>query len=88
MSYTRYYASGWLEGETGNTPITPDALNYMESGITSAHTVAEAAKTAADNALPKNGGTLTGPLILTPGVHYGNSLPSAGQAGRIFFKKV
>lgn len=38
--------------------------------------------------LPLSGGTLTGVLKLTSGVHYGTSLPSAGNAGRIFFKKV
>lgn len=74
MDYEPYYATGWLEGETGNTPITPAALNYMEAGIA--------------NALPKSGGTITGVLKLTPNIHYGTALPSAGQAGRIFLKKV
>ena len=32
--------------------------------------------------------TLGGMLILTEGVHYGTSLPAAGNKGRIFFKKV
>lgn len=39
-------------------------------------------------ALPQAGGTLTGPLILTEGVHYGTYLPAAGNKGRFFFKKV
>ena len=39
-------------------------------------------------ALPADGGTLTGELILTEGVHYGTTLPAAGKKGRIFLKKV
>ena len=39
-------------------------------------------------ALPADGGTLTGDLILTEGVHYGTTLPAAGQKGRIFLLKV
>lgn len=38
--------------------------------------------------LPLAGGTLTGMLVLTEGVHYGDELPTAGNIGRIFFKKV
>ena len=94
MSYTPYYPTGWLNGETGNTPITPEALNHMDEGIENAETVAgEAkttaanAKTVADRALPKTGGTLTGNLILTEGIHYGEVLPAAGKKGRIFFLK-
>ena len=74
MSYNPYYTGGWQSGEVGNTPITPAALNHMDNGI--------------KDALPASGGTMTGILKLTSGVHYGNSLPSAGNAGRIFFKKV
>lgn len=36
MSYSPYYASGWLTGETGATPITPEALNHMDQGIANA----------------------------------------------------
>ena len=74
MAYTPYYTNGWQAGEEGATPITPDALNYMERGIQAA--------------LPQTGGTLTGVLKLTESIHYGTALPSAGQKGRIFFKKV
>lgn len=81
MSYTPYYPNKWQYGEEGATPITPAALNCMEQGIIDAHTAAEAA-------LPKTGGTLTGMLILTEGVHYGDTLPAPGNKGRIFFKKV
>lgn len=38
--------------------------------------------------LPLAGGTLTGPLTLTLDVHYGDTLPDPGTAGRIFLKKV
>ena len=36
MSYTPYYPAGWLSGEAGATPITPEALNHMDEGIASA----------------------------------------------------
>lgn len=39
MSYTPYYPSGWLAGETGGTPIIPAALNNMENGIRTAHPI-------------------------------------------------
>lgn len=43
--------------------------------------------------IPTSGGTMTGTLgvkglILTSGVDYGTTLPSAGTPGRLFFKKV
>ena len=44
--------------------------------------------TSDTEALLKAGGTMTGPLILTEGVHYGDTLPSDATEGRIFFKKV
>lgn len=33
MSYEKYYPGGWQSGESGGTPITPEALNHMENGI-------------------------------------------------------
>lgn len=33
MSYEPYYSGGWQSGESGGTPITPEALNHMEEGI-------------------------------------------------------
>lgn len=33
MSYEKYYPGGWQSGESGGTPITPEALNHMEDGI-------------------------------------------------------
>lgn len=38
--------------------------------------------------LPLTGGTLTGMLCLTENVHYGVTLPTPGNIGRVFFKKV
>ncbi len=74
MSYTPYYPTKWASGETGGTPITPEALNNMEDGISAA--------------LRRDGGTMTGILQLTEGIHYGDTLPTAGTPGRIFFKVV
>lgn len=50
----------------------------------------DALETVAENALPLAGGTLTGNLILTSGVHFGtrDQLPSTGTPGQIFFVKV
>lgn len=39
MAYTPYYSGGWQSGQEGNTPITPAALNNMESGIENANDV-------------------------------------------------
>lgn len=33
MSYSKYYSGGFLDGESGGTPITAAALNHMEGGI-------------------------------------------------------
>lgn len=41
-----------------------------------------------DEKMPLSGGKLTGPLVLTEGVHYGSTLPSDATEGRIFFLKV
>ena len=66
---------------------THDDRYYTESEIDSKLS-GKANSSHTHNYLPLAGGTLTGALKLTSGVHYGTSLPSAGQAGRIFFKKV
>ena len=58
-------------------PVADDAAatkGYVDTGLA--------------KCLPLTGGTLLGPLILTEGVHYGDTLPEAGTPGRIFFKKV
>lgn len=33
MSYERFYPNGWQSGESGGTPITPEAMNHIEKGI-------------------------------------------------------
>lgn len=75
-----------LDGVTA----TATELNYMD-GVTSAVQTqldGKAAKEHSHSYLPLAGGTLTGNLYLTPGVHYGTSLPSSGSTGQIFFLKV
>lgn len=58
-----------------------------------AEETAEAASNTAGAALPKAGGKITGKLtlggmlVLTEGVHYGTTLPSAGTKGRVFLLK-
>lgn len=37
MSYKPYYAGGWQSGESGGTPLTPEALQHFDEGIKSAH---------------------------------------------------
>ena len=56
MSYSPYYTGGWQTGETGGTPITPAALNHMDSGIgANAAAAAEQAEDISDvNALLGN----------------------------------
>lgn len=41
MSYKPYYTGGWQNGESGQTPITAEALNHLEQGIQSAEAAAE-----------------------------------------------
>lgn len=33
MSYQKYYPNGWQNGQSGGTPITAEALNHMEDGV-------------------------------------------------------
>jgi|GEM_PF-6441409 len=56
MSYSPYYPGGWQTGETGGTPITPAALNHIDSGIgANAAAAAEQAEDISDvNALLGN----------------------------------
>lgn len=58
------------------TPLNAETFNTMAAEFVSA-----------------SGGTMTGTLktnglILTSGTDYGDTLPSAGTVGRLFFKKV
>ncbi len=72
------------------TPTAADVGAVPTSRTVNGKALSEDIKlTASDvGALPQSGGTLTGPLILTEGVHYGDTLPEPGTPGRIFFKKV
>ena len=47
MAYTPYYPNGWQSGSEGNTPITPAALNNMETGITRANTLIDSTNVGA-----------------------------------------
>lgn len=77
--------------------VTVDELNYCD-GLSSNIQDQLDGKSASGHThsyLPLSGGTLTGQLkiktiVLTSGTSgvYGTSLPSAGTAGRLFFKKV
>lgn len=33
MAYAPFYAGGWADGESGETPITAEALDHIEAGI-------------------------------------------------------
>lgn len=48
MSYENYYPNGWQSGESGGTPITPEALNHMEKGIKAVYTSFAPAVESAD----------------------------------------
>lgn len=50
--------------------------NYVDEAIASA---------GSETALQKTGDTMEGILKFTPDIHYGASLPEAGEAGQIFF---
>lgn len=70
-----------------------ESMNSMTESVRKASTAANTANTKANAALPKEGGIMTGALTtkginLTSGTDYGTSLPSAGTAGRLFFKVV
>lgn len=77
---------------------TTNGIAYLQNANTNAYLENALSGKAASthshsNYLPTSGGTLTGQLktkgiVLTSGTDYGTSLPSAGKAGRLFFKKV
>jgi hypothetical protein len=50
MSYKPNYTDGWKSGVSGGTPITPEALNHMESGIETANEHLLPEPQTADNA--------------------------------------
>lgn len=74
-------------GKVVVSAVTATELSYLD-GVTSK------IQDQLDAKLPKSGGTVSGKLtlggmlVLTEGVHYGTTLPSAGTKGRIFLKKV
>lgn len=63
-------------------------MNTVQDDITVLTSDVQTATERANAALPATGGTMTGPLVLTEGEHYGDELPEPGTVGRIFFKKV
>ena len=65
-----YQKQNWASGETGNTPITPEALNHMEQGIV--------------DALRRDGGTMTGVLVFTENVHFGTAYPANPVKGQLY----
>ena len=69
MSYEKYYPGGWQSGESGGTPITPEALNHIENGIKQTYsdfapagivskTIKIASETELDNALTEEINTM------------------------------
>ena len=72
---------------------TTNGIAYLQNADTNAYLENALSNHTHSNYLSTGGGTLTGQLktkgiILTSGTDYGTSLPSAGKAGRLFFKKV
>lgn len=53
MAYTPYYPGGWQSGEQGGTPITPAALNNMETGIGAALTAGDVNIVDSNVAIPE-----------------------------------
>lgn len=79
------------DGYAATPAAVKAAYDRASSGITAAQnaqSTANTAQTKANAALPKAGGTMTGALVLTSGVHYGSTLPSSAVTGQVFFKKV
>lgn len=64
ITYTPVYPGGWHDSPATDTPITAAALTGIDEGITAATGQANTALSTADGALPKAGGTMTGPLTL------------------------
>ena len=59
---------------------TTNGYAYLQNADTNAY--------IEETFLKRSGGTMTGVLVLTEGVHYGKELPPAGTVGRLFFKVV
>ena len=70
-----------------------DAATAAKTAADAAITAAQKAQSVADNALPKSGGEMTGPvklrgIHLTPGVDYGKEFPEGAEEGRLFWLEV
>ena len=65
-----------------------DTLKELGDLIDNNQDAIEILETVAASKLSLSGGTLTGALMLTSGVHYGSTFPSGATTGQIFFKKV
>lgn len=92
-----------VNGKTGAVSLTAADVGALPAGYTPPEAPVKAVNgrtglvqlAAADvGALPQSGGTVGGPLtlagslLLTEGVHYGQTLPAPGVPGRIFFQVV
>lgn len=82
-------------GKVAVSAVTSTELGYLDGVTSNVQTQlnGKAASSHTHSYLALSGGTLTGQLktkgiVLTSGTDYGTSLPSAGTAGRLFFKKV
>lgn len=83
-----------LDGITVGTPV--QLFTLLKTGLERESVVGATAAEAlerADAALPKAGGTVTGPLtqqgpFILGDNNYGTTLPEPGTPGRVFFKKV
>jgi hypothetical protein len=65
-----------------------DTLKELGTLIDTNTDAIDALEIVAASKLSLSGGTLTGALMLTSGVHYGSTFPSGAKIGQIFFKKV
>lgn len=75
--YNPYYSGGWQSGESGGTPITPAALNNMESGIGAALTAVDVVNNLTSTATNK-------PLSAAQG----KALYDDYYTGRIFSQRI
>ena len=90
MSYEKYYPGGWQSGESGGTPITPEALNHMENGIKKAYS--DFAPAQEDASFPgcyyrmvnKKQEWINPPMV--PGVEYRTTERSSGSA--VYVKRI
>ena len=82
MSYKPNYTGGWKSGVSGGTPITPEALNHMESGIETANEHLLPETQAADNAtFLRNDGTWQKVTPANIGARPSTWTPSAVDVG-------